>query len=612
MNSPWRGPAARRCSRCSRIANAGVKIDDPMMQRGMKYVREFEAKWTYVVGLQTMVLAELGDERDREKIQQNVDWLIRARVLENGNLTGWSYSETRGMPDNSNSQYAVLGLNAGRQAGAKIDRQIWESIRSFYRTTQSQAPREEGGWSYQPEAQRAHDADDDDRRAVRSASRRGRAGQGPTRFAIRRRREKLRPLRGRRRNSSGTRVAASARQARQSDAFRFEDDHTYYNCYGIERAGRLTGRRFLVASYDWYRQGCEFLVARQQTDDSWNSGGDAGWFPPAVETSFALLFLAKGRTPVLISKWTHGDDNGWNNKHSDAKHLVEYASRELFRRQPLAWQIYDGRELSFRNRDEHLREVGTLLQSPIVYMNGHRLGTMTDTQQQILKQYVEEGGFILAEACCGRAEFARDFRNLMAKLFPDHPLKLLGPEHAVWRSHTIVPPDFVKLEGVSLGCKTVVIFSPQPLSGNWEEDDLTDRRTRDAFRLAGNIIAYATGMEMPNVRLTPGTVTDDTPRAQRPSRDLSGRAATSRGRLAAGTARDDQRHAESARTTSPGCGLTHLGAGLCFGRLDQVQVLVHAGPRPVPAVGRGHRQSSFQSEVRRDTVGRCIVRERGV
>jgi hypothetical protein len=215
---------------------------------------------------------------------------------------------------------------------------------------------------------------------------------------------------------------------------------------------------------------------------------------------------------VLISKWAHGRDEGWNNKHSDTKHLVDYVSQELFKKQPLAWQVYDARQLSFHSREERAQEVGNLLQSPILYMNGHSLGSMSDTQMQILKQYLEEGGFLMAEACCGRAEFARDFRALMKRLYPDNQLRPLGPEHPIWRSHSIIKPEFAewtKLEGINMGCKTVVVFSPKPLAGYWEENQTSEGRGHEAFRLGANIVAYATGLEMPNVRLTPGSVADD-------------------------------------------------------------------------------------------------------
>src|SRR5262249_34565453 len=81
----------------------------------------------------------------------------------------------------------------------------------------------------------------------------------------------------------------------------------YYCLYGIERAGRLTGQRFL-GEHDWYRIGCEYLVSTQLKNGSWPGVDERDldrW--PVVATSFALLFLSKGRTPVLISKLAHGE-----------------------------------------------------------------------------------------------------------------------------------------------------------------------------------------------------------------------------------------------------------------------------------------------------------------
>ena len=59
---------------------------------------------------------------------------------------GWSYqhASNREEPDNSNTQYAMLGLHAGQQAGARIDRAVWQSIRDMY--IRMQTP--DGGWYY--------------------------------------------------------------------------------------------------------------------------------------------------------------------------------------------------------------------------------------------------------------------------------------------------------------------------------------------------------------------------------------------------------------------------------------------------------------------------------
>ena len=43
----------------------------------------------------------------------------------------------------------------------------------------------------------------------------------------------------------------------------------YYSLYGLERTGRLSGKRFL-GDHDWYREGCDYLVRTQNKEEgSW-------------------------------------------------------------------------------------------------------------------------------------------------------------------------------------------------------------------------------------------------------------------------------------------------------------------------------------------------------
>src|SRR5438552_3044514 len=58
------------------LLNCGVKPDDPVIRDGLRVVRSLPQKGTYVVALQTMVLAEINDPRDKLQIQSNVDWLL--------------------------------------------------------------------------------------------------------------------------------------------------------------------------------------------------------------------------------------------------------------------------------------------------------------------------------------------------------------------------------------------------------------------------------------------------------------------------------------------------------------------------------------------------------
>ncbi|GIW80460.1 MAG: hypothetical protein KatS3mg105_2267 [Gemmatales bacterium] len=470
------------------LLNCGVKPDEPIIQRGLKYLRGVEPRSTYVVGLQTMVYAAAGLEVDRERIQKNVDWLLAARL---GDDSGWTYGKGRAIGyDSSNTQYALLGLHAAHEAGAKIDNQVWDSIRKFYIDKQ----RMNGAWGYR--------FTDPGTLPMTIA---GLCGLYITGLDL-----------SSRQGCGQYAETAALDQAHRWIAEHFQIDYRaarYYNLYGIERAGRLSGRRFL-GEHDWYREGCEQLVRWQNKETgAWDSRGIHDQWR-IVNTSFALLFLAKGRTPVLISKLVHGPGNDWNNDRYDVRNLVNYASKELFKHQPLAWQIFDPNRPTIDNRQQLLDVTSDLLQSPIVYFNGHEAPRFGD-RVELLKAYIDNGGFILAEACCDRPEFDQGFRALMKQMFPDNPLKPLPKEHPLWTAHADLSQlaGRFPLEGIQQGCRTVVVYSPKDLSCLWETNDTAGTRSPDAlvaFRLGLNIIAYATGMELPKPRLTKMDVVRDT------------------------------------------------------------------------------------------------------
>ncbi len=546
-------PGGSSCLAMLALLTAGTPVDDPVVKRGLPYIRSLSPQHTYVVGLQTMVLADVGDGRDVFRIQKNVEWLLGAALTSNrkplgqgGKLEGWSYQAGAGTrADNSNTQYALLGLWAGRQAGAKIDKSVWEAIQEYYRSSQCNAKLDAhrqmiAGWQYQNQAK------DADGTITMTAA--GISGLYISALEANDSKQEL---------DEKTGVAAKCGIYPEDDAiakgmrwlaqrFRFNNPpHTFYNVYGIERVGRLSGHRF-IGEHDWYREGCEYLTGvkdspglAQKPGGEWQINNAIDSFP-VISTSFAVLFLAKGRTPILLSKFAWdsvgnrpGTGTDWNRKHNDARHLVEYSSRELFKKMPLAWQIFDPRQADLSTDEKFNDELSNLLQSPILYMNGHEAPNLTPVQKRLLRRYVDEGGFILAEACCGSEEFTRGFKKLMEDkdvFGQESPLLPLSVSHPIWSSHALVPasvfqgeqvPDNKKILAIERGCKTVVVFSPQPLAGYWEEarfmpkaKEVVDNTERGklAYQLAGNIIAYATGLEPPKPRL-------DTPKVHDPKDD---------------------------------------------------------------------------------------------
>ena len=222
----------------------------------------------------------------------------------------------------------------------------------------------------------------------------------------------------------------------------------------MERAGRLSGERFF-GDHDWYREGAEELVHEQDRFDGFWQGA---LFEDSrlVATSFALLFLAKGRAPVLINKLRHAPSGDWNNDPDDVRNLVGVVSRDW--KHLVTWQVVD----------PNTATVADLLQAPIVFLNGHSAPELTLEGKKNLRDYVEQGGFIFGEACCGRAEFDKGFHALMKEVFPEPEYKLhpLAADHAVYRTrkgHEFTP-DIHPLWGIEHGCRTVVIYSPDDLS----------------------------------------------------------------------------------------------------------------------------------------------------
>lgn len=521
------------------LLNCGLKHDDPAVAKALEYIRALGTPdKTYIVALQTLVLAEARQKKDLPQIAKNAEWLQKTAILsDNGQLRGWSYPLQGVAPggDNSNTQYALLGLYAAKSAGIEIPKEFWAKILDYYtRTQQGDAVR--GWWPYVNGAGGASF----------TMTVGGVCGLIIAAMGLEKSLQQL---------DEKTGVAANCGAYPENDAlarglswvayqFNYDEGKSmFYNYYGIERLGRLSGQRF-IGRYDWYRQGCTNLVRFQAADGSFpypdkGSGLDAG--NNIVTTSFSLLFLSKGRTPVLVSKFAWGnwekpkvgtprvlverDLNGdatnkpnWNRKHNDARHVVEFAAREIFDNEPLAWQVYDPRLQGLTESEEKIdTEVGVLLQSPVLYLNGHgampfvgRGKEFLSIEEKVLKRYVEEGGFLFAEACCGDVEFARSFEKLIDRIAPGSALRKMPPEHAVWTMFPgISPADFPDLQYLDRGCRTVAVFSPAPLAGYWEESRFMPKNGRNpqnrgekAFCLSRNVIAYATGMELPKPKLT--------------------------------------------------------------------------------------------------------------
>ena len=345
---------------------------------------------TYSVALQTMVFAQADPDRYKVQLLDNVQWLERAQIQPGDRVKwpgSWTYDEIKtSQGDNSNTQYALLGLHAASEAGIPVRPQVWALSRQYWEIAQRQNGFDRGGWGYYPGDQQAASA------SMTCAGVASMIICGSKRYEGR---ETINGDQIRNCGSGGFNPALQAGLDWLSARFRVSENFgsrggqlwKYYYLYGLERAGRLSGLRFF-GNHDWYFEGAEHLVHdpnRDPLQGKWTGTGSAET-NPLVTTSFVLLFLAKGRSPVLINKLQHGPGSDWNNDRDDVRNLTNLVSRE--------WKHL----VTFQVVDPETSTIEELLQAPILFFNGHQPPEFGPEGIKKLRQYVEQGGLIFAES----------------------------------------------------------------------------------------------------------------------------------------------------------------------------------------------------------------------
>ena len=241
-----------------------------------------------------------------------------------------------------------------------------------------------------------------------------------------------------------------------------------------------------------------------------------------LATSFALLVSLQGPLAGPVSKLKHGRGDDWNQHRSDVGNLTRYMESRWKR--DLIWQVID---LPSATVDDLLPVAGACTTAG-PRTRCPRTPRPSEDLADKLRDYLDRGGFLLAEGYCGGAAFDAGFRKLIEKVFPEpeYRLQKLDPEHPIWRAEELIPPESMQnlppLLGIEFGCRTSVVYAPDPpdekrhpLSCLWElsrpgattKYPASVQKQIDAgLSLGINILAYATNRELQGkeVQLRPG------------------------------------------------------------------------------------------------------------
>ena len=323
------------------MVSGGISREDPVFQQYLKLAVDLVPERTYEVACAAMALAELDKAGYTWKLQQLAQWLVDNQC-KNGQ---WGYGEKIDLPDatpsgpaavatgpggsntaplygarydnaapaagrgntrtkapirqrrrgpdsgdNSNSQYAALGLRACADAGFAIDPAcVTDALKQW-----AKSQNRDGAWGYAEGWN--WDKDPDHGYGCMTA---GAVGA----IAI------YRWMLGQSAKADSnaaagcTWLSANWRvdAAPNTDGMGASAFHYYY-LYGLERVGMLVGLN-TIGGRDWYDEGGALLLKQQNADGSWlspnwNWGREDGlvW-----DTCFAILFLSRATKPLVFT-----------------------------------------------------------------------------------------------------------------------------------------------------------------------------------------------------------------------------------------------------------------------------------------------------------------------
>lgn len=447
------------------LVSAGVETTNPTLTRLLNTLAEDDTQkaGTYVRSLRACVWSALLDRpiskrnrtRYRNLLTEEATWLMRA-MRDDG---GYTYTQDRdGGLDNSNTQFANLGLWAASVAGVEVSNKCWLAMGRHWKETQQPA----GGWPYST-------GWDPPRSSMTVAGCNSlyivldryyaRTGQ-PYAF-----------FKGARANRQARKEMQEINRAiaRGDKYLEFQPPSTAsfygYELFGLERLGLASGRS-VIGGRNWFRHYAD---------------GAAGhpWGSDPIADSFNLIFLTHGQAPVVFQKLEHGrDEDHWNYYHRDLSGLTRYFSGTFERLH--RWQRLPA--------NAQLRE---LQDAPILYLSSPNPLSLSDETLGRIRRYVDSGGTVFLHADLASRRFRQSAVAAFELLFRDYDahFQALDETHPLYTCHfDCRGGKRIPIQALSDGPRLLVLLCPVDIAGAWHQDRVAKHRA--LFEFMANVRTY--------------------------------------------------------------------------------------------------------------------------
>jgi hypothetical protein len=447
---------------------SGDSPQDPKLAGAIEFLKKADVRGTYALGVRAQVWNSLPRSLHKQTLElakRDRDLILKNMRKDEPCKPFFRYSAEDTGCDHSASQFAVLGLWAVDQLGAEVPGSFWKMTEAAWLKEQDAS----GGWSYSNAfSQRMPVTPSMTAAGVATLFITNDYLHGPA-FADCRGNVPHKPID----------AGLAWLTAHAADVFELKNNFPYYTLYGIERIGLASGYKYL-GTIDWYQEGCKALLASQFPDGSWNQN-------PA-DTCFGILFLVRGRAPVVMNKLEyeldmHGDKAraaNWNQRPRDAANVTNWIGRQLERE--VRWQIVN---LKGTAQDLH--------DAPILYLAGNQALTLSEKDMEVLRDFALQGGMIVGNADCSNPVFATSFTKLGSKLFPLYEFRDLPAGHLIYdeiysRKNWRNPP---RVQGLSNGVRELMVLLPTGDPARfWQTGAMLGHEP--VYELLANLFLYAT------------------------------------------------------------------------------------------------------------------------
>ncbi len=289
---------------------AGAPPDDHTVQAAIEFLSKHKVgnRGVYETSLRLMAMESVNPAGHRDLMVADATNLVSWQNDDGG----WGYPVPK-RADCSNTQFALLGLNAAALSGLRVPDAVWQNALRYFASRQAN----DGGWGYQGPSSPTGSMTAAGVTGMYLCDlwlhvSTGRCGVYPDE----------RPIAG------GLQWLAKHFSVTRNPG---TSQWKFYYLYALERTGVILAQRYF-GGFDWYREGVQHLVGDPESLVAAGAGSNE-W--PYLRDCFMLLFLAKGNAPILLHKaqWT----GAWNVNRLDARFLIEYVGRQLDQR--LDWQV---------------------------------------------------------------------------------------------------------------------------------------------------------------------------------------------------------------------------------------------------------------------------------